>query len=100
MSDYYAVNSTYAAKDNSFGVNQGSQDVVKVLSAYNPVKYFVGSLKRKYSTGDLNRDQIVISSDNTYCFVYGDSLDFSMFTQIQTQCFNFTLTTQYVSNFR
>lgn len=100
IQDYYAVNSTFAAKDDAFAIQQGSQDVVLVLSAYDASQYYVGSMKRKYATGDTNRDQIVSSNDNTYCFIYGNALAFSTFVQSETQCFNFTLTTQYTSNFR
>lgn len=46
--DYFAVNSTFAGKDDAFGSQQGSQDVVLVLSAYDSSQYFVGSMKRKY----------------------------------------------------
>lgn len=56
IQDYYAVNSTFAAKDDAFATQQGSQDVVLVLSAYDPLQYYVGSMKRKYVTGDINRD--------------------------------------------
>ncbi len=98
--DYYAVNASFADKDDSFVVSQGSQDVLTVLTAYDASQYFVGSFKRKYATGDLNRDSVVVNGANIYCFIFGDSLAFSTFTQVQTQCFNFTLTTEYSSNFR
>ena len=82
IDDYYAVNSTSAARDISYVVNQGSQDLVTVLTAYNPASYFVGSFKRKFSTGDVNRDTDVQSSyENTYCFIYGDAQAFSTFVQ-------------------
>jgi hypothetical protein len=100
INDYYAVSSSSAAKDNTYVVQQGSQDVVSVLTAYDATSYFVGSFKRKYSTGDTNRDQIITSNENTYCFIFGNSLAFSSFVQVETQCFPFTLTTEYSSNFR
>ena len=94
------MNSSYAAKDNSYTPNQGSQDVVTVLTAYDSSSYFVGSMKRKFKTGDVNRDTDIVNDVNTYCVIYGPELAFSTFSQSQTFCFNFTLGTEYLSNFR
>lgn len=93
IKDFYSVNNSYAAKDDTFVVQQGSQDVVEVLKAYDPTSYFVASFKRKYSTGDVNRDQNVASGPNTYCFIFGDALAFSSFQQTENQCFSFSLST-------
>ena len=98
--DYFSVDASSAARDSTYASNQGSQDVVTVLTAYNPASYLVGSFKRKFSTGDVNRDTDIVSNENNYCFIYGDGLAFSAFAQIETQCFNFSLTTEYSSNFR
>lgn len=100
IKDYFAVNASYAQLDESFKVNQGSQDLVTVLTAYNSSAYFVGSFKRKFMTGDVNRDQILADKDNTYCFMYGNALAFTNFTYSQQMCLNITITTQYDSNFR
>ena len=82
IDDYYAMNSSYAARDISYVTNQGSQDLVTVLTAYDASAYYVGSFKRKFSTGDVNRDSDVQSSyENTYCFIYGNSQAFTSFTQ-------------------
>ena len=54
--DYYATSASSAATDSSYVVNQGSPDLVTVLTAYDASAYFVGSFKRKFSTGDVNRD--------------------------------------------
>jgi hypothetical protein len=81
IDDYYATSATSAARDISYVTNQGSQDILTVMTAYDASAYFVGSFKRKYSTGDVNRDVIVTSGDNTYCFIYGNALAFSTFTQ-------------------
>lgn len=62
IDDYYATSTTSAARDISFVANQGSQDLVTVLTAYNPTSYYVGSFKRKFATGDINRDTDVQSS--------------------------------------
>jgi len=48
IDDYYATSASSAAKDNNYVVNQGSQDLVTVLTAYDSSAYFVGSFKRKY----------------------------------------------------
>ena len=56
------MNSSYAARDSTYVVNQGSQDLVTVMTAYDASAYYVGSFKRKYSTGDVNRDTNVQSS--------------------------------------
>ena len=100
IDDYYATSATSAAKDNTYTINQGSQDVVTVLTAYDSSAYFVGSFKRKFSTGDTNRDFVVVSNANKYCFIYGNALAFSSFVQNEKICFDFTLTTEYASNFR
>ncbi len=94
IGDYYSVNSSFADKDNNFVIGQGSQDLVTILTAYDPSSYYVGTFKRKFQTGDVNRDEIVVEGENTYCFIYGNALAFSTsFTQSQVVCFNFTLTT-------
>jgi hypothetical protein len=100
INDLYSVNSSFADYDQNFVVNQGSQDLVTVLTAYDPTSYLVGSFKRKFQTGDVNRDQIVTDKANTYCFIYGNALAFSSFIQNQVVCLNFTLTTEYDTNFR
>lgn len=94
------MSETSANSDLLYSVGQGSNDVVTVLTAYDSSSYFVGSLKRKYSTGDLNRDIILSSGENTYCVIYGNSAAFTTFTQVDKFCFNFSLTTQYSSIFR
>ena len=61
IDDYYVVNSSYAAKDDSYTPNQGSQDVVTVMTAYDSSSYLVGSYKRKFLTGDVNRDTDIVN---------------------------------------
>lgn len=48
IKDYYAVNSSFANLDDKYTINQGSQDLVTVLTAYDSSAYFVGSFKRKF----------------------------------------------------
>ena len=60
IKDYFAVNSSFADLDENYKVSQGSQDLMTVLTAYDSSAYFVGSFKRKFLTGDVNRDQNVV----------------------------------------
>ncbi len=57
ISDYFAVNSSFSNADDKYVTGQGSQDLKTVLTAYDSTSYFVGSFKRKFLTGDVNRDQ-------------------------------------------
>jgi len=38
---------------------QGGKDVIKTYGAFDSAGYFVGSFKRKFSTGDINRDSVL-----------------------------------------
>ena len=69
--DMYAETSLLAKEDNLFTKNQGGIDVVKVYGAYDETGYLVASFKRKFSTGDVNRDSIVVDGENRFCFIYG-----------------------------
>lgn len=100
ITDFYSVSSTSAASDLSYSTNQGSNDVYTVMTAYDASSYMVGSFKRKFSTGDLNRDIILSNGASTYCVTYGNNLAFLTFVQADAFCFNFTLQTQYSSYFR
>ncbi len=70
------------------------------MTAYDSSSYMVGSYKRKYETGDTNRDDILVNGASTYCVIYGNSLAFSSYGYSDRFCFNFTLSTQYSSYFR
>lgn len=98
--DFFIVNSTFADYDSLFVTGQGSEDLSKVLSAYDSSSYVVGSYKRKFSTGDNNRDIILSDGNNTFCVFYGNDLVFSTFSSAQQYCFNFNLGTVYSSFFR
>jgi hypothetical protein len=100
IDDYFIVNANSAKGDLEYTELQGNNDVVKIMSAYDSSKYLVGSFKRKFSTGDLNRDNILINEANTFCFIYGNSLAFTTFTQTSRMCFNFSLGAPYSFNFR
>lgn len=60
----------------------------------------VAQYKRKFSTGDVNRDNVITAGNNTFCFILGDNLAFTTFVQIERVCLNFNLTTSYLSYFR
>ena len=79
--DMYAETSTSAQEDKSYTVKQGGNDVVKVYGAYNETGYLVASFKRKFSTGDVNRDTIIENGESRYCFIYGNALAFDRFVQ-------------------
>jgi hypothetical protein len=100
INDFYAVSSSSAADDYAYSPGQGSDDVYTVLTAYESSSYMVGSYKRKYSTGDMNRDVILSNGASLYCVIYGNTLAFSTFGQVDQFCFNFTLQTEYSSYFR
>ncbi len=74
--------------------------MVKVYGAYDETGYLVASFKRKFSTGDVNRDTILDSGESRYCFIYGNSLAYNNFVQPERQCLDFTLKSNYLSNFR
>lgn len=74
--------------------------MVKVYGAYDETGYLVASFKRKFSTGDVNRDTILEGAESRYCFIYGNSLAYNEFVQPEKQCIDFTLKTNYLSNFR
>lgn len=100
INDYYAVSATSAASDFSYVINQGNNDCETVLTAYDSSAYLVGSYKRKFFTGDTNRDIVLTNGPSTYCFIYGDGLVFTTFRQEEKVCFDFDLVTEYTSNFR
>lgn len=46
---------------------------MKIYGAFDSAAYFVASYKRKFATGDINRDTVITSGNNTFCFIYGNS---------------------------
>ena len=81
-------------------MKQGGIDIVKVYGAYDPIGYFAASYKRKWSTGDVNRDSILQGGVSRYCFIWGNDLAFGQFLQSERTCIEFTLKTNYISSFR
>lgn len=57
--DMWAETYRVAKGDKEYTVRQGGYDVVKVYGAYDETGYLVASFKRKFSTGDINRDTIL-----------------------------------------
>jgi hypothetical protein len=98
--DMFLTDSTHAKIDDSYVINQGSTDVYLNYGAYDPSAYFVCLYKRKFQTGDVNRDIDVSSGNNTFCFILGNNIAYSSFSPSQRICLNLTLTTSYYSNFR
>lgn len=60
----------------------------------------VGLYKRKFLTGDNNRDIDISAGENTFCFLLGDAFAFTDFTFEERICLNLNLATSYYSNFR
>ena len=79
--DMWAETYRVAKGDKEYTVKQGGNDVVKVYGAYDETGYLVASFKRKFSTGDVNRDTILDSGESRYCFIYGNSLAYNGFVQ-------------------
>lgn len=75
--DMYMVNSTFANQDVNFTVNQGSTDTFLNLGGASTSLYMVGLFKRKFVTGDINRDINVAAGSNTFCFFLGSSWAYS-----------------------
>jgi hypothetical protein len=101
ISDNFITNSSFANFDSSYVINQGGDDITTIMTAYDPNLYVVASYKRKFSTGDINRDIVVNSGDNIFCLYYGNSLAFTTaFSYSDYTCLGFHLTTQYSTNFR
>lgn len=59
-SDYYfppAAN--LPADDVTFTTNQGSDDIITIMGGIDLSSYFIATFKRKFSTGDINRDIVL-----------------------------------------
>lgn len=55
---------TFADLDSNYVDLQGADDVTKNLGGVNSDSYMVSLFKRKFSTGDTNRDSILASDAN------------------------------------
>jgi len=98
--DMFITDSTNANTDGSYAISQGASDVYLNYGAYNRNGYLVSLFKRKFKTGDLNRDTNISSGDNTFCFILGNNIAFTTFVQTQRICLDLKLKTSYYSNFR
>ncbi len=98
--DMYIMNNSYALKDIDYVVNQGGTDVFQNLGGASDGEYMVSLFKRKFKTGDNNRDINITSGSNVYCFYLGSSWAYTNFTYDNRICLPLSLKTSYYSNFR
>lgn len=100
--DAWSVNHTAPLNDTQYVANPGAYDLIKVNGGYDASTYLIASYCRKYATGDLNRDTVISSGNNTFCFVSGESTAMNRSTSYHTSlaCINFTLTTPMAATFR
>lgn len=57
--DYFIKNSTSAKNDYDYVDYQGGNDIIRLSGALQSSSYLVASYKRKFSTGDVNRDTVI-----------------------------------------
>lgn len=98
--DMYIKNGTYATEDLNYVDLQGGTDVFENLGGAVSGEYTVALYKRKFRTGDNNRDINITAGANLYCFFLGRTWAFTTFTYDDRICMNLTLTTSYYSSFR
>ena len=96
----YATDSSNAMDDYDYVLNQGGNDVFENLGGVDESAYMIALLKRKFQTGDNNRDRNITAGANTFCFILGDNFVYTSFVQAERVCLQFNLTTSYYSNFR
>jgi hypothetical protein len=98
--DMYITNSSYATEDLNYVINQGGTDVFESLGGAITGGYTVALYKRKFRTGDNNRDLNVTGGVNTFCFILGKTWAYTNFTYDDRICLSLTVNTSYYSNFR
>jgi hypothetical protein len=84
--DMYATDSSNAGEDLDYAENQGGSDVFENLGGVDESRYMIALLKRKFQTGDNNRDRNLTSGANTFCFILGDDFAFTSFVQAERVC--------------
>ena len=57
--DSYITDSSLAKDDYDYVTLQGGNDIIRLSGALQSSSYLVSSYKRKFSTGDLNRDNVI-----------------------------------------
>ena len=77
----YATDSSNALDDYDYVLNQGGGDVFENLGGVDESAYMISLLKRKFQTGDNNRDRNISAGANTFCFILGDAFAFTSFVQ-------------------
>lgn len=98
--DMFIVNGTYVKKDIDFVQNQGGTDVFQNLGGASDTEYMVALYKRKFKTGDNNRDINVTNGNNVYCVYLGTSWNYINFTYDNRICLPLVVNTSYYKNFR
>ena len=89
--DMYATNDSYAVDDYDYPLNQGGDDITENLGGVDESQYLIALYKRKFETGDNNRDRNLTSGTNTFCFILGDDFAYTSFTQSERVCLSFDL---------
>lgn len=100
ITDMYATNSTYAVDDYDYPLNQGGDDITENMGGVDEAGYMIALYKRKFETGDNNRDRNITAGANEFCFILGDDFAYTTFTQSERVCLTLNLATSYYSNFR
>lgn len=98
--DMYIKNSSYATEDLNYAIDQGGTDVFENLGGAISGGYMVALYKRKFRTGDNNRDLNITAGANNFCFILGRTWAFTNFTYDDRICLSLTVNTSYYSNFR
>lgn len=100
MLDMYITNATYADLDLNYVVGQGGNDIYENLGGVLDEAYTVALYKRKFRTGDNNRDKNITAGPNQFCFLLGHTWAYVNFTYADRTCLNLSINTSYYSNFR
>lgn len=98
--DMYITNSTFADQDLNYVQLQGGSDVYQNLGGAMDSGYTIALYKRKFRTGDNNRDKNVSAGSNNFCFILGSAWAYTNFTYSDRICLTLNIATSYYSNFR
>lgn len=96
----HITNNSFADQDINYVQLQGGNDVFQSLGGALDATYTIALYKRKFRTGDNNRDKNISSGANNFCFILGNAWAYTNFTYADRICLNLNLATSYYSNFR
>lgn len=96
----YITNNSFADQDLTYVELQGGSDVYQSLGGALEGSYTVALYKRKFRTGDNNRDRNVSNGENNFCFILGNAWAYTNFSYADRICLRLNLATSYYSNFR